>query len=258
MFARLGFTLLLSGCATSWIALQASGTQRALDEGVHEVRVPQPGVDEHLTVSLPLATQVTGAGSAAQPAPFALTCTTEQQAHDVVYHQAFRYGSRWKKMTAFAFVLEGALGAALLLTADSQHPDGYLYGGFFALDAAITAPLFFIPRKEIYRTDNALVTTPVRSDCPDGLALEIAGDTFPIDAAGKISDVGEAALAAWMKAPSGAIRVTVAGQARDLYIDEGGRCTWLRDHGGTPCSSYSPATTASVVIGVPAGTFALN
>lgn len=255
MFARL-FPLLLSGCATGWIATEAAGTPRILDEDVHEVHVPQPGVDEHLTVTLPLATQYAGTGSAAQPIPFAITCTTEQKSHDLVYHQAFRYGSRWKKMTAIAFLVEGAAAAAFLLTADAKNPGGYIYGGYFALDAVITAPLFFIPRKEIYRTDDVPVATAVRSDCPDGLALEIAGDTFPVNAAGKLGELGDTALAEWMKAPSSPIRVTIAGQARDLPIGDAERCTWTRDHQGA--CPMAGANTASVTIGVPAGTFALN
>jgi hypothetical protein len=210
MFARL-FPLVLAGCATSWITVQATGTQRVLDEDVHEVHVPEPGIDEHLSVTVPLATQYVG--SAAQP--FALTCATEQQAHDRVYHQAFRYGSRWKKTTAIAFLVEAAAGAALFFTADSKNPNGYFYGGFLAADAALTLPLIFIPRKEIYRTDEVPMTTAVRSDCPEGLALEIGDATFPVDAAGKIGDVGEAALAQWRTTPGAPMRVSIAGQERD-------------------------------------------
>jgi len=179
------------------------------DEGINEVHVPQPGVQEHLVVTLPLTSQV---GSAAQS--LALTCAVDQTGHDLVYHQAFRYGSRWKKMTALAFVLEGALGAVFLLTATNEKPDGYVYGGFLALDAVVTAPLILIPRKEIYRTDDAAVTTPLRSDCPEGLALEIGSDTFPVDAVGHLGELGDAALAQWK--PGAPIRATIAGQERDL------------------------------------------
>lgn len=194
---------LLPGCATGWIATQAVGGQRALDEDAHDVHVPQPGIEEHLTVTLgPLADGV--------------TCQVAQGGHDIVYHQAFRYGSRWKKMTALAFLIEGAAGAALLLTASDKDPNNYLYGGFLALDAAVTAPLFFIPRKEIYRHDDVYVTTPVRSDCPDGLALEIDGNAYPIDAAGHVGDLGNAALAEWAKTRATSLRVTLSGQARDL------------------------------------------
>lgn len=247
MFARL-FPLLLSGCATAWITTQATGTQRVWDEGIHEVHVPQPGVQEHLVVTLPLApaTTTTPTGT--------LTCAVDQTARDLVYHQAFRYGRTWKKMTALAFLIEGAVGATFLLTATSDKPNGYVYGGFLAADAVLTLPLFFIPRKEIYRTDDLPVTTPLRTDCPDGLALEIGSDTFPVDGAGNLGDLGQTALTEWMKAPSGPLRVDIAGQARDLPIDDGGRCTWLRNHGQT-CTGYSNATLASVTIPVAAGTF---
>jgi hypothetical protein len=205
MFARLA-PLLLAGCATTWITTQATGTQRVWDESVNEVHVPQPGIEEHLTVTMPLAT-----GSAA---PLSLTCAVDQTGRDLVYHQAFRYGSRWKKMTAAAFLLEGALGAVFLLTATNEKPDGYLYGGFLAADAVVTLPLFFIPRKEIYRTDDVAVTSPLRGDCPDGLALEIGRDTFPIDATGHVGELGEAAFA--QRTPGDSLRVTINGQARDL------------------------------------------
>lgn len=259
MFARL-FPLLLSGCATSWIATQASGGQRLLDEDIHEVHVPQPGVTERLTVTLPLAPPVTQtAQPAAQPvtpappAPLALTCAIDQSGHDLVYHQAFRYGSGWKKVAAVAFVVEAAAGAAFLLTASDKDPGGYVYGGFLAIDAAVTAPLIFIPRKEIYRTDDLPVTTAVRNDCPEGLALEIGVDTFPIDARGTLGELGETALGEWMKAPNGPLRVDIAGQARDLFVDDAGRCTYVRNHGGT-CALYSGATVATVTIPVAAGT----
>ena len=218
MFARL-FPLLLSGCATSWIITEAAGGQRVLDEGVHDVHVPQPGIEEHLAVTLPLSPTTVPASQPGQPptvTPITMTCTSAQSGHDVVYHQAFRYGSGWKKATAISFAIEAALGAVFLLTADEKSSENYAYGGFFAVDAAITAPLFFIPRKEIYRNDDVVVTTPLRTDCPDGLALEINGDSFPIDATGKLGDVAEAALAQYLKAPSGSLRVVLAGQARDL------------------------------------------
>jgi hypothetical protein len=255
MFARL-FPLLLSGCATSWIITQAAGGQRALDEGVHDVHVPQPGVEEHLTVTLPLAPQSTVAQAGQTPTmlPFALTCAVAQSGHDIVYHQAFRYGSRWKKTTAIAFFAEGAIAALGLLTATADKPAGYLYGGFFAADAVLTAPLFFIPRKEIYRSDDVAVTTPVRSDCPDGLALEIGSDTFPIGAAGTLGELGETALGDWMNAPNGPLRVDIAGQARDLPIDDGARCTWQHNHGGTCMPVYGTPVLAAVTIPVAAGT----
>jgi len=35
------------------------------------------------------------------------------------------------------------------------------------------------------------VITPLRSDCPDGLVLEIGGDSFPVNAAGRLGELGE-------------------------------------------------------------------
>ena len=262
MFARLLPLLACSGCATMWIASQAGGWQKQWDESVHEVRVPQPGYEEQLAVVLPLAPEYepTPPAQPNQPPPplvmkpFALSCKAEQRGHDLVYHQAFRYGSRWKTGVAISVLVEGALGALGLLTATSQKPAGYVYGAYLAADAAIALPLFFIPRKEIYRTDDVAVATPVRDDCPDGLALEIAGDTYPVDAAGRITDVAQAALTEWMNAPTGALRIIIAGQARDLPITDGGRCTWRHNHGGFACQSYVPEAYARTTIVVPQGT----
>jgi len=204
VFAKLLPIVMVSGCATGWIVTEASGQQRLLDENVHEVRVPQPGVEEHLTVSLlPNATN--------------FSCAVDQTGPERVYHQAFRYGSRWKKTAVVMFVLEAAAGAALLLTADDQHAGNYLYGGFFAVDSALTLPLIFIPRKEIYRTDDTVATTSVRSDCPDGLSVTIGADTYPVDATGSLGELGQAALAT----AGSPLRVTIAGQQRDLYVVRG-------------------------------------
>jgi hypothetical protein len=263
MFARL-LPLLLTGCATSWAITQAAGEPQLLDEDVHEVTVPQPGIDEHVTVSMPLAAEYepapTTPTTAAPPAPrlarpFALSCLTVQEARDRVYHQAFRYGSRWKKGTAIAFALESAAASLLLLTADRDHVDNYLLGGYAALDAAVAVPLFFLPRREIYRSDDVPVTTPIRRDCPDGLVLAVAGDSFPVDASGRIGEIGETALADWMKTGDGELAVELAGQRRDLRVGAAGRCTWRLTRGEPAgCRTGEPQQLATVTIPVAAGT----
>ena len=209
--------LFASGCGTAWIMTQASGTQGLWDEHVHEVAVPQPGVDERLTVTLPLTS---AAPASATPAPHALTCTTAQHGHERVYHAAFRYGSSWKKATAVFFAME-AVGAATLLLAGDGQIDDQTYGALLAADAAITGAIFFIPRKEIYRSDERDAMTPVRSDCPDGLTVQIGGDTFAIDAAGRLGDVGEVALTEWLRTSAGELAVAFAGQTALMQPNAG-------------------------------------
>jgi len=224
----------MSGCATSWIITQAADGARILDEGVREVRVPVPGVQEKLAVSMPLgieyATVPGGTSPSTTPLPFQLTCRTEQRAKDVVYHSAFRYGSKWKLTSGVMFLVEAAL-AAVSLAAEGKDKVAYQLGGaFLAADALVTAGLFFIPRKEIYRHDEATTVTPVRSDCPDGMSLAIGSEKFPVDAAGRLGEVGDAALDAWMSAPTNELVLEVAGQQRPFQIGYGEQCVWMREH----------------------------
>lgn len=255
-----------SGCATTWIASQAAGVPRIWDEHVREVAVPQPGVTERLTVTFPLelapaagattATTTTAAAPAttpAQPAPFALTCSTDQDARDVVYHQAFRYGSFWKKSTAVWFLAEGAVGSVLLLASHGKIDD-QVYGGYLAADAAVTGALFFLPREEIYRQDDRPVSTHVRDDCPPGLALAIDGTEYPVDAAGRLGDVGDAALDAWMKSPGPPIEVRIAGASQPLSIGPDARCEWLIWHDRTSCRAMTQPRQIVARIVVPPGT----
>jgi hypothetical protein len=251
-----------SGCATTWIASQAAGVPRIWDEHVREVAVPQPGVTERLTVTLPLelapaAATTTAATTApappAPPAPFALTCSTDQDARNIVYHQAFRYGSFWKKSTAIWFLAEGAVGTALLLASHGKIDD-QVYGGYLAADAAVTGALFFLPREEIYRQDDTPVSTHVRDDCPPGLALAIDGTAYPVDAAGRLGDVGDAALDAWMKSPGAPIEVRVAGASQPLSIGPDARCEWLASHDKAACQAMTSPRQIVARIVVPPGT----
>ena len=251
--------LAASGCATTWIATQAAGAARVWDEGVNEATVPLPGVDERLNITLPLAIEYTSPATPPTPGalapapvaePFALACSTDQRARDLVYHSAFRYGNRWKTMSGIMALAEGALATAFLLSRD-QKPEYIVYGGFFGIDAAITAALFFIPRKEIYRTDEKPSVTHVRSDCPDGMTLAIGADQFPIDAAGRIGEVGEAALDAWMTEPTGPLQLTVAGQVRTLDVGPGEQCMWRRDHHrDQPSNCYAGVALRSILTSI--------
>lgn len=257
---------LASGCATTWITTQATGTAGLWDESVREVHVPQPGITEKLTVTMPLAIEYEPQQPQSdphalppprKPLPFALTCSSDQQGNDIVYHSAFRYGSRWKKGTAVMFLAEAALASVFLLEADA-HPDqagqNYLGAGFFAADALVTGVLFFAPREEIYRHDLAPVATHVRSDCPDGLQLAIGDTVVPIDAAGRIGDVGEAALDAWMKAPNAPVEVRFAGTSQPLALGLAEQCTWRREHDHEGCGTMASSRSVTITIDVPPGT----
>ncbi|HEY5921177.1 MAG TPA: hypothetical protein VIV11_05880 [Kofleriaceae bacterium] len=217
--------LACSGCFTTWAGMQAGGRSLAWDEQPREETVPLPAVEERLTITLPPSN-----------GKVELTCTTSQRANETVYRAAYRYGSGWKKATALAFVTEAAAATLFLLTADREEPAGYAYGGFFALDALGTAALFFAPRKEQFSRSERTVNTPVRDDCPDGLMLEIAGTTFPVDAAGRIGEAGEVALDDWMKQRTGAVLVSLAGRTQELRIP-------------MAATAYSTSTTLSVPVG---------
>ena len=250
-----------SGCATTWVITQASGTPRVWDEHVREVDVPEPGITERLTVTLPLRIDYVPADAAApgqpaappKPRVFALTCSTDQDAQDVVYHQAFRYGSFWKKSTAVFFLAEAA-GASLLLLAGDGKVDDQVYGGFLAADAAVSGALFFLPREEIYRHDDKPVSTHVRSDCPDGLALAIDGTEYPVDAAGRLTDVGQTALDDWMKQAGPPIEVHLGGASQPLPLGPDERCIWRRAHDAAACTVMTSPHEVTAQIIVPPGT----
>ena len=225
----LGFALAVAiastGCFSTWVGLQATGHPGAVDENVREERVPQPGVREHLAVSL-----VNGG----------FKCTSTQTASDIVYHSGYRYGSKWKKGAALMFLAEAALATAFYFS-NPEDPGkrlSYQVGAaFLAIDAVGTGVIAFIPRKEIYREQSIAVTTPVRDVCPDGLSVQVANETYAIDGVGHVGELGEAALAEWQRSPSG-----------DLLIDFEGRTAPLRSDG----------IVRSAVFDVPAGTLAAS
>lgn len=197
---------LLSGCFTTWTGLQIAGYPGAPDENIREVRVPQPGIREKLVVSL------------TQDNTF--ECTAMQGATDVVYHSAYRYGKNWKIATAGMFIAEGLMATYFALTySQDKRPQDALGAGYFAVDAVGTAALFFAPRKEIFSTKTTPVTTTIRSACPDGLALDIGGEAYPINAAGSVGELGQVALDDWMRASSGSMQVTFAGRSTAIRSD---------------------------------------
>jgi hypothetical protein len=266
------------GCFTAWVGTQASGKQQVWDERVRQERVPLPGIEESIDVSLPLARQYppppapdpAQAGAAPQdgaapppapapaapqaPLPLELRCDTAQRARDEVYRQAFRYDRRWRLITTAAFALE-AVGATMLLLS-AQDPVNMVYGGALAVDAVGTGIIRFLPRKEIYRKDVVDVSTPIRTDCPDGTVLEIGGEPYPVDAAGRVGELAEEALDQWMRAPVGTLRVRVRGWSAELPVRDEDRCAWNRSRGAAQaCGSMfeAPAQAVSARLLVPVG-----
>lgn len=216
--------LATTGCFSTWVGMQATGHAGAPDESVREERVPEPGVREHLAITL------------ADDGHF--KCTSSQTATDIVYHSGYRYGSKWKKGAALMFVTEAALATAFYFSNpdDPSKRASYLIAaGFLAADAVGTGVIAFIPRKETYREQSFAVTTPVRDVCPDGLSVQIASETYAIDAAGAIGELGDAALAEWQHTPNG-----------ELLVDFEGRTSPIRSDG----------LLHSAVFDVPAGTLA--
>ena len=264
MLARLiPITCALGGCFSSWAITQASGGQAILDEGVREQHVPLPEVHERLNVRMPLVVEMDYPPGPASPSPntgtprpFELHCEAKQNARDTVYHLAFRYGKTWKKVALTMFLIEGAVAAATYYGADQTKPGNQIITGYFAVDALGTAALLFAPRKEVFGSEQVPLTTHVRSDCPDGLALAIGAETFPVDAAGHIGELGLAALDGWMQRPAGAIGVTYAGQTIDMHLGLGEQCTWNRAHHPEQpaCASYLPSREVFASMEVPMGT----
>ena len=247
-----------AGCFASWGAVQLSGNPAILEEGAREVTVPLPGVQELLAVHVPLAiepdapaatpgaatTSAATPGAPATPRVLELACETTQRARDNVYRSAFRYGKKWKYATAAMFAIEAAVAAAFYF-GDRQNPQNQLAAGVLAIDALGTAALFFAPRKEIYRTEIRNVANRVRTDCPDGLALDIGGEVYPVDAAGRIGELGVAALDAWMQAPGAPIRIAYAGRTADVVIGESEQCAWNRSHHPDPANAGAGAGTGA-------------
>lgn len=207
---RLALVLVLtSGCFSSWAVTQAVGGQRVLDERTRTERVPLDDARERMHVLMPFA--------ATQP--YAFECRTTQTATDEVHRSGFRYGATWKKVAFAMFALEAGAAAAIYFAADLEKPENVAWAGFFAADALGTAVIGFAPRKELYRRDAVPVHTSIRTDCPDGIRVELGAETFALDATGRIGELGDAALETWrrdLSAPPA--RVIYGDRALDVRI----------------------------------------
>lgn len=225
MMRMLAVLALVSGCATTWGIGQAAGVSLAPLEQRRDVRVPHGGLTEQLRVSIATtpaapATSTTAATpttpvtstTPTTPAPVQITCTTEQLGASTRYTAAFRYGKSWKLATGLMFVAEALVATAFALEARDGKPVDWIGAGYFGADALATAGIFFIPKKSVVETSEEHDALAVATGCPDGLVLAIGGDTFPIDAAGRIGALGDAAYAAF----DGPVAVTFGNETRLL------------------------------------------
>lgn len=226
--------LSMTGCFTTWVTLRAAGYPGAVDENVKEQRVPLPGLDEKLVVSL-ATDQINASG-------FSFACSAAQHGRDAMYRASYRYGRGFKTGTAIMLIAEAAASAVFLLTEpknEANKPLQVAGGVFFGIDALGTAALLFIPRKERYERTELNVETPLRSVCPDGVMVEIAGETYPLDATGSLGEVGSAAFDQWMASPSGSLLVTFAGRTAMIDVSDADRCVWKAAR-----NAPAPAATA--------------
>jgi hypothetical protein len=237
-----------SGCFTTWAGIRAAGYPGAGLEGGREERVPLPGVTEKLVVSLP-PEQI-------NPSGVHFECKADQHARDAIYRSGFRYGRKWRTTYAVMFALEAALGGALVLATPTDDPNRLTKlasGWFFAADAVGTGALaVFAPRKEIFEREDVPVTTPVRSVCPDGVMVEIGAETFPLDAAGQLGELGTAALDEWFQHPNGSLVITFAGRSSVIDVGPMDQCNYSVARGTkTPASDAAPASSVPVAAYAP-------
>ena len=233
-----------SGCAFTWGASQIGQGRPPFDENARSESVPLPGVLESLIVNVhfsgrPVVTQSSSTGSAQQtpsapPFPaqpvnteLVVDCQVVQSGREKVYRAATRYGKGWKYVTATMFVLEGAL-AALYILSDESKPQQVIGGWLLAADALGTGALFFVPSRDVYETKVNTTLTPVRSDCPEGLTLELAGRQVAVEANGEIGDLGAALLKEQMERSNTPVRVSLGQNSADVFISGADRCSWAR------------------------------
>lgn len=259
------------GCATTWAISEIGWEKPPLDENQRAESVPLPGVREQVKIRLYLAgrppsTMVApAAGAAGPPMPAVVqtkrlqaTCQVTQTGAAIEYRASTRYGPKWRSATALSFLLE-AIGAGLFFFSKNQ-PGGYVVAGMLGTDAVATGVLHFAPAHDIYESARHEDELTVRRNCPEGLALRIAGRTAAFSAVGQLDDVGQALFEQYMSAPAGGIQVALGRFEGEVPITPNVRCAWAvaenRPRELATCSSAQLATALvplEVAIAVPTG-----
>jgi hypothetical protein len=231
------------GCATMWGLSKIISDKPPFEEKSSEQAVPLPGVKEQLVVTLHLEgkpvppanaantpttpTPPPAAGaSASQPPEPVVECLVAQTGREEVYHAATYYGRNWKWLTGISFVIEAALGTALLLGGDKTTH--YVFGAYWAADALVTGVLYFAPERSSYEHFERNTLSRVRHDCPEGLLIELAGRPVPVDADGALSPLALALLGRHMTTTPEPIRVRMGAFGEEIALDPALRCSWAR------------------------------
>ena len=262
----------VGGCATTWAISEIAWGKPPLDENERAESVPLPGVREQVKVRVYLAGRppspapAANAAATATPTPagappkrLQAECEVTQTGAAIEYRASTRYGPKWGRATAFSFLME-AIGAGLFLLSKNQ-PDGYVVAGVLGTDAFATGLLHFVPARDLYESTRRDDELTVRRDCPEGLALRIAGRTAAFSALGQLDDVGQALFEQYMSAPAGGVQVALGRFERDVPIDPNVRCAWAmaqnRPRELATCTPAQLATTLvplDLAIVVPTGT----
>lgn len=224
---------LSSACATTWGISQATLGRPPFDENVRTETVPIAGVREQLDLVIDLARRPDanapqpGSTQAQAPSPDALgiSCRVTQEGKETLYRASTRYGTKWKYLAVASAILEGGFAAAYLLK-DEPTAQETLGGWFLAGDALGSAILAFVPSRDVYKNSIAETSTLVRSDCPEGVALEVGGRVIPIDATGALGDIGDAVVKTHLEQLAGPLFIRFGEQRVIIPIAAIDRCEW--------------------------------
>jgi hypothetical protein len=251
------------GCATTWALVELSQDRPPLETREATATVPLPGATERLAVDgylLGKPSQSTvDPPRAGRSDALLLECKVTQTGPELEYRAATRYGTSWKVATAIAFVVEGGI-TALAYSKASKVSDQVVVG-LLGADALATGVLFFVPERDVYESKRRSNTLTVREGCPEGLALEAAGQSVPIAPDGTAGEAGQKLLEAQMGGPAQpALRLRLAGYAADVPISAANRCAWAAARLGAEqtrafCAGTSVSTsTVQAGLDLPLGT----
>lgn len=253
-----------TGCASFSGITAASGRSPAFDEDAHRETVPMPGYSEHLEISLHpygvsyshrSSSSSSSSAATAPPDPGPMEprvgCQMSQIGESTVYTRAYHYGSKWKWATGVSFLVEAGLSALLLLSEDVTLTNRGL-GVFLGVDAVATGALFFVPKREVLKTDTREDRTPLHRHCPEGLVLEAGGRTIPVGPRGVVPEASLPLLGQAI-AEGHPVIARMGPHRAEVDLSEAQRCAWAEADeaasGPPPCApDDTPARTQLLIL----------